>query len=367
MRIRTDIAFWAHLLITLSIVTAVLYWGQSLFKPIAFAIIIALLLRPVCSRLERKKIPPIIAIFITLISLLIVTAGILTLFSTQLVTLFKDLEDFQKNILLIISKLQDIIYQNLPMSSQDLDALMFESRSQLLSLSGSLLAPTIGASGNLLASVGLTLMYVFFFLLYRKSIQAFILMVQPIEKQEQTRAFLTKVNHVIIRYFVGLILVIGIMGTLNSLGLWMIGVEHAILFGFFAAALTIIPYLGTYIGGALPVLFVLLTRGEILPALYVTAWFIVVQILESNWITPRIVGNQVSVNALFAFMALLIGGLLWGIAGMILFIPFTAVLKILFDHSDSLKSLGLLLGSEFSTRSTDEPNRWSVGHRRFFD
>lgn len=367
MRIRTDISFWSHLLITLSIVTVILYWGQTLFKPIAFAIIIALLLRPVVSILERKKIPSILAISITLITLLLLMTGLVTLFSAQLITLFNDLEDFQKNIVLIISKLQDLIYQNLPLNPVELETLMVQSRSQLLSISGSLLGPTIGASGDLLASFGLTLVYVFFFLLYRKSIQAFILLVQPLEKQEHTRAFLTKVNQVIIRYFVGLILVIGIMGTLNSLGLWMIGVEHAILFGFFAAALTIIPYLGTYIGGVLPVLFVILTRGEILPALYVSAWFILVQLLESNWITPRIVGNQVSVNALFAFMALIIGGLLWGIAGMILFIPFTAVLKILFDHSESLKSLGLLLGSEFSTRSTNEPDRWSAGLRRFFD
>jgi predicted PurR-regulated permease PerM len=352
VKIRTDIAYWAHLLITLSILTALLFWAQTLLKPIAFAIIIALLFRPLCSKLERIGLPSTIAILIILISSVALIAAILSLFSAQLYFLFQDLQDFEQNILQIINRLQEIIYRNLPISQKEIDVFIFESRNQILSESSSLLGPTLGASGNFLASAGLTLVYVFFFLLYRKSIFAFILMTQIENKRDDTRDFLTKVNKVIIRYFMGLLIVIAIMGTLNSIGLWIIGVEHAILFGFFAAALTIIPYIGTYIGGALPVLYVILNKGEMLPAVYVTAWFIVVQLLESNWITPRIIGNQVSVNALFAFMALILGGLIWGIAGMILFIPFTAVLKILFDHSESFKSLGILLGSEFSQNST---------------
>lgn len=353
MKIRTDIAYWAHLLITLSILTAVMFWAQTLLKPIAFAIIIALLFRPLCSKLERKGLPSIVAILLIIFLFLGVITTILSLFSAQLFYLFQDVQDFEQNIRQIINRLQEIIYQNLPLSQQEIDSFILESRNQILSGSGSLLAPTLGASGNLLASAGLTLVYVFFFLLYRKSILAFILMTQGESKRNQTQIFLSKVNKVIIRYFMGLLIVIAIMGTLNSLGLWIIGVEHAILFGFFAAALTIIPYIGTYIGGALPVLYVILNKGEILPAVYVSAWFIVVQMLESNWITPRIMGNQVSVNALFAFMALILGGLIWGIAGMILFIPFTAVLKILFDHSESFKSLGVLLGSEFSQTGTE--------------
>jgi predicted PurR-regulated permease PerM len=364
---KSNISFWSGLLISLTILTAIAYWAQSLLKPIVFAIILSLLLRPACSFLEKRKIPAVAAILITFFSLFILLVGILTLFSTQLISLFQELEDFQKNLFLILSKLQDFIYRSLPLSETEIQHLITDSRDQLISLSGSLLAPTIGASGNFLASAGLTIVYAFFFLLYRRSILAFILISRPLDQQEPTLMFLSKVNKVIIRYFTGLIMVIGIMGTLNSLGLWLIGVDHALLFGFFAAGLTIIPYLGTYIGGALPVLFIILTKGEILPAVYVTAWFILVQFLESNWITPRIIGNQVSVNALFAFMALILGGLLWGIAGMILFIPMTAVLKILFDHSTSLKSLGILLGSEFSTRTHDEPEQLSERLRRFFE
>jgi predicted PurR-regulated permease PerM len=70
----------------------------------------------------------------------------------------------------------------------------------------------------------------------------------------------------------------------------------------------------------------------------------VVQFLEGNFITPNIVGSKVSVNPLAAIIALLIGGMLWGPAGMILSIPFTAIIKVVFDHVDSLEPFGFLLG-----------------------
>lgn len=357
----------SHALIILSILTAVLHFGQALLKPIAFAVILSILLRPVCVRFERLKIPSVFAILLTFLIVFIIIGGIFTLFSTQLFYLFQDLKVFGQNITLLIENLQEIIYRKLPVSESDMNDLIVQGKAEILSLSGALLAPTLGASGSFLASAGLTLVYTFFFLLYRKSIQAFLLMLAPAEGQENARSFLMRVNQVLIRYFMGLLSVIGIMGILNSVGLWMIGVEHALLFGFFAAFLTIIPYLGTWVGGVLPVLYVLMNTGDIPDAIYVAIWFIIVQALESNIITPRIIGNQVSVNALFAFMALIAGGLLWGIAGMILFIPFTAVIKIICDHTTSLRGLGLLLGSEFSSRTTHTPENFSENTRRFFD
>jgi hypothetical protein len=185
VKIRTDIAYWAHLLITLSILTALLFWAQTLLKPIAFAIIIALLFRPLCSKLERIGLPSTIAILIILISSVALIAAILSLFSAQLYFLFQDLQDFEQNILQIINRLQEIIYRNLPISQKEIDVFIFESRNQILSESSSLLGPTLGASGNFLASAGLTLVYVFFFLLYRKSIFAFILMTQIENKRDK--------------------------------------------------------------------------------------------------------------------------------------------------------------------------------------
>jgi predicted PurR-regulated permease PerM len=76
----------------------------------------------------------------------------------------------------------------------------------------------------------------------------------------------------------------------------------------------------------------------------VAAVFAFVQFLEGNFITPNIVGSKVGVNPLAAIVALILGGMIWGVAGMILSIPFTAILKVIFDHVPGLEPIGFLLG-----------------------
>ncbi len=100
----------------------------------------------------------------------------------------------------------------------------------------------------------------------------------------------------------------------------------------------------TSIGSVLPILMALLTKDSIWYAVGVAGIFAAVQFLEGNFITPNIVGSKVSVNPLAAIVALIIGGMLWGPAGMILSIPFTAIIKVVFDHIHSLEAFGFLLG-----------------------
>src|SRR5690606_17310314 len=111
------------------------------------------------------------------------------------------------------------------------------------------------------------------------------------------------------------------LGTINSLGLYIIGIEHAMLFGFFAAFLNIIPYIGTTIGGSLPVLYALLNYDELWRPIAVLIFYQLVQTVEGNFITPKIVGSKVSINPFIAIVVLIIGGFYWGIAGMVLSIP----------------------------------------------
>ncbi|MGV4547841.1 AI-2E family transporter, partial [Ornithobacterium rhinotracheale] len=132
---------------------------------------------------------------------------------------------------------------------------------------------------------------------------------------------------------------------LNSAFMLIIGIDYAIMFGCLAALLIVIPYIGTYIGGALPVLYALVTMGPT-SALAILICFVIIQMIDGNYLTPKIVGSNTSVNALAAFIALIIGGALWGIAGMILSIPFTAMLKKIFKRVKGLQPLSLLLGEE---------------------
>ncbi len=145
-------------------------------------------------------------------------------------------------------------------------------------------------------------------------------------------------------YITGLFMVMAIVGALNSIGLFILGIKYALFFGLLASILTIIPYIGIFIGSLLPMAFALVTKDSAWYAVGVAAFFWVVQFLEGNFITPNIIGNKVSINPFAAILALFIGAEVWGAAGMILFIPFLAILKVLFDAVEPLQPFGFLIG-----------------------
>jgi hypothetical protein len=148
-----------------------------------------------------------------------------------------------------------------------------------------------------------------------------------------------------------LFLVIIIVGILNSIGLLILGVPHAIFFGFLAGFLILIPYIGILIGSLFPALLSIVTMDSPWYAVGVIGVMSFVQFLEGNFITPNIVGSKVSVNPMAAIVALFLGGQLWGLSGLILALPVTAILKVILDTIPSLEPFGFLLGEPVQKRS----------------
>ena len=140
-----------------------------------------------------------------------------------------------------------------------------------------------------------------------------------------------------------MVLVYLIVGVLNSVGLYALGVKHAILFGMICAVMTIIPYIGIVISALLPITMVWISTGNVWYPIGVIAVFTFVQYLEANVIFPMVVGTELHVSTMAMLVAIIAGGIIWGVAGMILFIPFIAILKIVTDHVDDWKPLNVLL------------------------
>jgi predicted PurR-regulated permease PerM len=135
-----------------------------------------------------------------------------------------------------------------------------------------------------------------------------------------------------------------VVGILNSIGLLVLGVPHAILFGFIAAVLTFIPYFGIMVGSLLPITVAWVTYNSIWYPIGIIAIFAVVQYLEANVIFPLAVSNRLNVNTFVMLIAIFVGGILWGLAGMILFVPFVGIAKLIADHSPKWRTLSMILG-----------------------
>jgi predicted PurR-regulated permease PerM len=167
---------------------------------------------------------------------------------------------------------------------------------------------------------------------------------------------LKRVQEVGQKYLSGMLILIVILGFANSIGLWIIGIDSPFLFGFMAAVLSIIPYVGTTIGASIPVLYAFMSHDSLWVPLTVAILFWSIQVIESNFLNPKIVGSSIQVNALAAILSLIIGASVWGIAGMILFLPFAAMLKVVCDQYEELQPIAMLIGSE-NYRSESTGNR----------
>ena len=183
-------------------------------------------------------------------------------------------------------------------------------------------------------------------LYYRDRLVNVLYKLFPMDKKESIHEILIGTIQTYYNFVKGMLLVYLIVGILNSIGLAIIGIPHPITFGFIASILTFIPYLGIIISSLLPITISWITYESIWYPLGIIIVFTIVQLLESNLIFPFAVGKHLKINPLIIIIAIIAGGILWGAAGMILFIPFTSILKLITDRTESLKTLSLLLGNE---------------------
>jgi predicted PurR-regulated permease PerM len=128
-----------------------------------------------------------------------------------------------------------------------------------------------------------------------------------------------------------------------SVGLLIVGIKNAVLLAGIAALLTVIPYVGTVLGGLFPVMMALLT-ADTQTALWAGVVMIVIQAIDNYFIEPNVVGGEVNLSALWSILSILAGGMIWGVAGMIVFLPLFGIIKIICDHVQPLKPIGYLLG-----------------------
>ncbi len=338
--------------VVISFFLALLYLGRGILIPLTIAFFFSMLLYPGARYLESHKMPRILAILILFVLFFMFIAGIVYFFGTQFYHLFQNVKDFGSNIESTIETIREYIEEEILMGRFKIGEVFGSDASDIIG-SSNIIEKTISSSTSFIGTLLISLVYTFLFLLYRGSFKDFILIHFSDDQKEKGEAMVMKIQKVAQSYFFGLLLIILILGTLNGTGLLIIGLDYPYLFGFFAAFLAIIPYIGTFIGGLLPTLYALINYDNVWTAILVVALYVTIQTLEGNILTPKIVGSKVSLNPLFALIALFTGGLIWGIAGMILFIPLMAVLKVILDNMQGFRPYGMLLSSKFGDENVE--------------
>lgn len=342
---------FSHIVIGIIGSVFILYVSGDIIVPVLFAGIIAILLNPVVNYLQSKNVNRVIAIIIALIAGLIII-GALIYFLVWQITYFSDsFPALKDKFNLLTVQAMEWIAGMLNIPSDRVNVWLLTLRSELTKNTSSAIGKTLSTVSSIFLVGFLLPIYTFTILYYKPLFLQFFAKSFSTGNQKTVGEVLVETKTVIQSYLIGLMIELAIVSALNAVGLLIIGVKYAILLGVIGGLLNMIPYIGGIVAVALPMLMALATQQPI-AVLWVLILYAVVQFIDNQYITPYIVGSKVKINGFVSILVVLIGGALWGVAGMFLSIPLIAIVKVVFDRIEELKPFGFLLGDDMPQDGT---------------
>jgi predicted PurR-regulated permease PerM len=326
--------------------------AKDFLIPLVIAGLFALLLKPVNNFLVRKGWNNILAAATCVLIIIIVVSAIVTLFTSQVMNLTQEMPLIKAKATEKFQTIQSTIEDVTKINPQQQMAYFNQQYKSLMDHSGGMIGKFIMGFTGLLAGFGIIVVYTLFSLLYKGKIKKFILKLFPEDNHEKIQVIINRIQNLVQHYLVGILIELSVLGMMNSIGLLILGIKTPFFFGYLAALLNIIPYVGVLIGSLFPITMALIFKDSIWSAVAVAGVLSFNQFVDNNFLTPKIVGSHVRINPLATIVAIVGGGLLWGIPGMILFIPLLGISKIICDQIDPLKPLGFLLGDEVNPKKS---------------
>ena len=333
----------AQILMGIAILFFILYVGQDIIIPLVFAIMIAILLNPVILFLCRVKIPRVIAIILSLVVTMLLIAAIFYFFVTQISLFSNSFPLFKQKFLSLFNDTERWISKTFNVSKWKVDAWVTKTKQESMENGTVVITSTVSTLSGMLMTFIVMPVYVFMIIFYKPLLLEFFARLFPKNVHGTVVEVLTETKGLIQSYLFGLLVEAVLVAILNSIGLLILGIPYAILLGVIGALLNVIPYIGGVVAVALPMLLALATKQPI-DALYVLIAYLIVQFIDNNLFVPKIVASKVKINALVSIIVVLVGNALWGVPGMFLSIPLTAIIKVIFDRIGPLQPFGFLLG-----------------------
>lgn len=346
MNSNTTLSKLANFSIFIAAIVLLLIYAQNILIPIVIAAFFAMLMVPLVNWMERKGINRIISISFAIVICLLILGGVISLIVSQVSSFSNDFAQIQERFDVLQEQvnpyLQKLGNYGLVIELENMEQKALEWAGKNLNVFTNALSSTLSS----LSLLVLIPVYLFMFLLYRDH---FVVVACKIFKEHEpghVASVVGDLRRVIQDYLSGVLKVMCILIVLNFIAFTALGLKHALFFAMLGGFLNIIPYIGPWIGSVIPVVYALLTKDSLLypMGIFLSIWLI--QTVENNYLTPKIVGSNVNLNPIASFVALILGGFIWGVVGMVVFIPAFAILKKVLELSPDTEVYGYLLGEE---------------------
>jgi AI-2 transport protein TqsA len=291
-----------------------------------------------------------VAIFVSIILTIIIVGCIIYLISTQISIFVDTYPKLREKLSMRGSQLIAWASDNFNIKTDKINSWIKSNQDGMVSNLGSTIESALGTISNIVFVSILLPVYIALILYYKPLLSEFIRKLFHADHHEKVFDIVTKSKKIIQSYLIGLLFEMVIIATLNSLGLICLGIDYAIILGIIGALLNVIPLIGGVLAIIPPMIIAFVTKESASYSLFVVIVYIIIQFIDNHYIIPHIVASKVKINALVSIIVVFIGGEMWGIPGMFLSIPVTAILKVIFDNIDGLKPWGFLLGNVVSVK-----------------
>jgi predicted PurR-regulated permease PerM len=332
-----------RLLLFTVLLTIILCYGRELLVPLVYSAFFAMLLAPVCCKLENKGINRTFSVVICVFILLVALLGIFAIIVSEMSTFVDDLPVIQKKLLMMIGSAETYISKTFHLTRTSQSKMIERQINTIGQSTGTYFGAVINSITGTLGGLILIIVYTFLLLFHKEKYESFFVKVFSDHEPARIKTILQEVTGIGQKYLAGRAISVLFLWVIYTIALLLFGLKTAILLAAIAALLSIIPYIGSILGSVFPFLMALVTK-DLITAVWITVALLFLHALSTYFVEPVIIGRKVKLSALAMLVGIIAGGFIWGVSGMILFIPILAMVKIVCEHVDNLQPYAFLIG-----------------------
>jgi predicted PurR-regulated permease PerM len=335
----------AAILLSLVLIVFILSAGRRIIIPLFFSVLISLMLLPVTQGLERLKLPRPLAAFTALLVFILFVCSVFYFLGAQVADFSKDIPQLGARMQGWMDDLQSWVTAKFHVDASRQVEYLNQGATEFARYASGIAQTLLLTIGGFAIWTIFVFIFTFFMLTHRSLLQNFLTCLFPSKEQPRVTEVIKEMQLLANSYVLGLLIEMVAVAILNCTFFFIFGVKYALLLGVLAAVMNVIPYLGIWTSAAIAGL-ITLSNSTPAHALSVVLILAAVHFVDANMLMPRIVGRRVNMNPLITIVAVLTGELIWGIAGMFLFIPLAGILKIIFERVEGLNPWAILMGTE---------------------
>lgn len=331
---------WAMNIVGIAGILALCYFGESVLVVMLVSVLLAFILAPIVDFLTYLRLPRSLAAAIAILLLLGALAGIVFYSYNQAATLVQDLPKYTGKVREEVMRFRK--------RAESFEVLPPEHEKGVLSVRPAtdwtdVLTRGFGSASAAILAVSFVPFLVFFMLTWQQHVRSATVMLFPLENRHTAYVTLGLISAMVRSFMVGNLLIGLFVGAVSTVVFWTIHLPFFYFAGFVSGFLSLVPYMGALLA-LVPPIFVGLGHTGSEEIFIIVAAVLGLHVIALNLLYPRFLGKRLQLNPLAVTMGLLVWGGLWGGMGLLLAIPITAAMRIIFAHVESLKPYGAWLG-----------------------